>query len=448
MQQLKSLAQLISPYATLYAVGGFVRDRLLGIESCDLDICSKLRVDDIKRILLNTDFAISDKNLRMGTVIISADNFNAEYTAFRTESYNLSSGAHTPASVSFTDEIGLDALRRDFSCNAVYLDILRDSYVDPTGGIEAIKNKVLVTADTPQKVFEADGLRILRLVRFAAELGFEIETETYRVAKDNAWRVRDVAAERIRDELCKIFTADSRHCELNLNDAHLKGFRLLDDLGLVDMLLPELAALKGLPQKRKYHLYDAYEHSVKAFEIAPSNLRWVALLHDVGKRAAYEANAGENMHGHDSIGAKLVDGLLARLKFSNAERERAVALVRNHMVDIKGDMSHAKLRLFAVEHADIAEDLCLLKDVDAEASSGNKPEINRLREVYNEVLTDGTPLSLAELSVNGDDLKGLGICGRDIGCILNELFYDTVLNPNLNSREKALAYVQKKREKL
>lgn len=511
--KLKELAALFAPYATLYEVGGCVRDELLGCECGDVDVCSPLTVDEVKRALANTPFTVSDRNLRMGTVHISADGFCVEYTTFRTDSYDRSSGAHTPSQVRFTADIAEDALRRDFKCNAVYKNILTGQTVDPLGGEEDIKRRMLSAADKPDAVFEADGLRILRLVRFACELGFCIEEDTTRSARQNAWRVKDIAAERVREELSKIFIADTAHPSLtcrhgascketavnsDLGDitfsdnmtaeksnvesgipsantaswkennetadmetvikvsssekyaewqhmgekAHVRGVRLLDELGLVDLLLPELAEIKNLQQPKKYHLYNAYEHSLKAFEVSPPHLRWAALLHDVGKRRAYELSGRTHMHGHDEIGAEMVREVMNRLRFSNAEKARIVGLVRWHMIDIKGDMSTYKLRRFAAEHSDIADELCIIKDADAEASCGYRPEINRFRDVWNEVKSDGTPLCVKDLKVNGNDLISLGIEEKQIGVLLEKLWEDTVLNPVLNDRKKALSYIE------
>lgn len=441
--KLQELAQLFKPYATLYAVGGCVRDNLLGCECSDIDVCSVLEVNTVKNILSNSDFVVLDKNLRMGTVYISADNFKVEYTTFRTDSYERASGAHSPTEVKFTRDISIDARRRDFKCNALYLDIVSGNIIDPLGGLNDINNRVLSTADEPNEVFEADGLRVLRLVRFASELGFEIEAETMRVAKLNAWRVKDIVAERIRDELCKIFIADCAHLELGLDAAHLRGLRLLDELGLIDLLLPELAQLKGVAQNKKYHLYDVYVHTVKAYEISPPHLRIAALLHDLGKPKALQINDGKNMHGHDAIGAQLATDILSRLKFSNAERNRIVKIVRLHMTDLKGDMSHAKLRRFAAENADIMEDLCDFREIDCVASNGSLPERNSLREVWEEVTNDGTPLSIKQLKVDGNDLIAHGVKEKEIGVLLKALWEDTVLNPTLNDRDKALAYLDK-----
>ncbi len=441
---LKKLAKAFAPYATLYAVGGYVRDRLLGCRTGDIDVCSKLKVDEVKRILVGTDFLVSDKSLRMGTVHISCDGFTVEYTTFRTDSYNTESGNHSPQQVRFTDDIAADARRRDFKCNAVYYDILQDKTVDISGGAEDIKNRVLTAADDADTVFEADGLRILRLIRFACELGFDIDEATEKAAIKNAWRVKDIAAERVRDELCKIFTADASKKGPNTVGAHLKGFRLLDKFGLIDLLLPEIGALKGVQQNKKYHIYDVYGHTVKAFELAPPKLRWAALLHDVGKPAALKKNDGANMHGHDEIGADIARKILNRLRFSNADIAWTVRIVRLHMIDIKGDMSFNKLRRFAVMNSDVIEDICIMKDVDGEATTGYAPSQNRVREAWQSVLADGTPLTLKQLKVDGNDVLQLGASGEDIGRILNELWDDTILNPALNNRQKALWYVARK----
>lgn len=439
---LFELAKAIEPYATLYAVGGCVRDGLLGIECFDIDVCAELSVDDVKKALLNTDFVVSDKNLRMGTVHISRGNFTVEYTTWRSDSYDLSCGGHTPKEVSFTKDMTIDAKRRDFRCNAVYYDIVGRKIVDPLGGVEDIKNEVLTSADDPEIVFEADGLRILRLVRFYAELGFSIEDKTLSVAKQNAWRVKDIVVERIREELCKIFVADTRHKQLDTKDGHVRGFRLLDELGLVDMLLPELAELKGLEQPAKYHLYAAYEHSVKAFEIAPPRLRIASLFHDLGKHRSIEKYG--NMHAHDTIGEEIARGILNRFKFSNADTYRICQLVRWHMVDINGNTSQAKLRRFVVEHADIIEDLCDLMDIDGIASCGKLTRPNRLREEYEYLKSKDIPLRVKDLKVTGKDLVDMGVECKYRSTLLKDLLIETAMNPHLNDRDVALAYVEKR----
>lgn len=438
LNKLKQLARHFSPYATLYMVGGIVRDMVLGIESEDIDICSQLTVDEVKRILSNTDFAVSTKSLRMGTVHIKSGEFECEYTTFRCDSYDNSSGNHYPKDVVFTKDIYLDAKRRDFACNAVYYDILYGSFCDVVGGIDDIECRIVRTVDDPHIVFEADGLRILRLVRFCAQLGFEPDKETLLVAKQNAWRVKDIASERIRDELCKIFVADTR---CNKDKAHLVGLRLLDEIGLVELLLPELNALKGLQQPKQYHLYDAYEHSIKAYEIAPPHLRVASLLHDVGKAYAMQQNG--NMHSHEIYGERIVNDILERLRFSNADIDKICALVRWHMIDINGNTSINKLKRFVVEHIDIVEDLILLKNIDGMASIGKLTRENRLKTALDELVVNNIPLSIKQLCIKGQDLIDIGIAPKHRSKVLQQLLIDTVYDYKLTDKDRAIEHIKK-----
>lgn len=441
-QKLIALARALKPYATLYMVGGCVRDELMSIDCSDIDVCSQLEVDDVKNALLNTDFVVSDRNLRMGTVHISNGDFVCEYTTFRTDSYDKASGKHSPTDVEFTKDILLDAKRRDFKCNAVYKDILDDEHVDVLGGIEDIKNKMLSTADEPDIVFEADGLRILRLVRFASELGYDIEQKTFDSAKKNAWRVKDIAVERITEELEKIFVSDTRHQELGLEKAHVKGIRLLDELGLVDLLLPELSSLKGLEQNRKYHIYDAYEHSLKAYEYAPAHLRFCALLHDIGKAECVKKYG--NMHGHERVGADMARDIAHRMRLSNTQTYRLCKIISLHMTDLNGNMSKYKLKRLIAENIDVIDDVILVMFADARATNEQVIKQNRISIMLASMREEGVPFSIKELKVSGNDLVEMGVDEKKRGAILRELWLDTVMNMSLNTRDKALAYIQKK----
>lgn len=440
--KLISLAKALSWYAPLYQVGGCVRDEVMGLERSDIDVCSQLEVKDVKKALLNTDFVVSDRNLRMGTVHISSGKFVCEYTTFRTDSYDKASGKHSPESVEFTTDMMLDARRRDFKCNALYKDILSGEIVDVLGGLDDIKNGVISTADNPDVVFEADGLRILRLVRFASELGFEIEQKTFESAKKNAWRVKDIAVERISEELEKIFVSDTRHPELGLKNAHVKGIKLLDDLGLVDLLLPELSALKGLEQNKKYHLYDAYKHSLKAYEYAPPHLRFCALLHDIGKAECVKKYG--NMHGHERVGADMARSIAHRFRLSNNETYRLCKVIALHMTDINGNMSENKLRRLIAENIDVMEDVVLVMLADARASNEQVIEQNRIGNMLSSMREEGVPFSIKDLKISGNDLVEMGVDEKMRGVILKQLWIDTVMNMSLNTREKALAYVRKK----
>lgn len=447
-EELKKLAGLFPPTSPLYAVGGYVRDSLIGLPPGDADVCSAMRVEDVKNLLENSGFHVINRSLRLGTVIIRSDNgeLECEYTTFRTDSYAPDRGSHSPYKVTFTSDISSDSLRRDFKMNALYLDLKTDEITDLIGGREDIENGVVSAADKPDKVFAEDGLRVLRLVRFACELGFIIEEGTFSAAKRNAARVLDISAERIRSELVKIFAADTAHPELYLRDAHFRGLNILDDLGIVKLLFPELEALKDLKQSKKYHIYDAYRHSVEAFRVSDPDIRWAALLHDIGKARAVELNG--NMHGHDGIGAQMCEEILNRFKFPKKFVSETSALVGLHMKDINGNTSENKLRWFAAKNAPLMPKLIRLMEADAYASSGSTPETLRLKEIYDELLKEGAPMSIKELKVNGGDVMRAGIEEPLRGEALEELWRSTIMNMVLNDREHALEFLKKFRGKL
>ena len=442
LRKLKKLASFFPEDKPLYAVGGFVRDTLLGIESYDVDICSQLTVDEVKTVLKHTDFVVSDKNLRVGTVVISGRGLTCEYTTFRTDSYPDGSGTHTPDIVTFTDDIVVDALRRDFGINAIYYDIVKDAVVDPLGRVDDVRNKIVRTADDPDRVFSADGQRILRMVRFAVELGFDIDKDTFESAKKYAKGVKDLTVERIYQELERIFVADTRHPSLGVKDAHYRGVKLLDELGILEELFPSLTALKGLEQNPQYHLYDAYNHTLEAFKASKPNVRWATLLHDIGKRPCYEKYG--NTYVHATVGADMAKEVLAHYKMPKQKAKRVYDLIFNHMVNINRNMSKAKLDWFVAEHASIALDLADLIDADTYGAMGMYPETNFVRDTYTNLIDEKAPLSVRELSVTGRDLIDLGIEERDRGIVLYELWRECIMNPVLRDREKALQYIAKR----
>lgn len=445
-EAFRRLAELFRPRATLFAVGGFCRDKLLGLEPRDLDVCSELTVEEVETLLSNTEFVVHDAYPRLGTVCVSARGFRAEYTCFRTDSYPSGSGAHHPAGVTFTSDMRLDAARRDFTVNAVYFNPLTGEYVDPTGGRDDVRKRVLRAADNPERVFSEDGLRILRLVRFAAETGFSVEEDTLAAAKKFAPQVCDVVPERILAELDKIFVADTAYPALGTETGHGRGLSLLDELGLVARLLPELDALKGLEQNPAYHRYDAYRHSVETYLASPPEIRWAALLHDVGKRIAFERDG--NMYAHAELGAEAVAARLAELRMPKARAARIRELVRWHMVDLRGDTSPNKLRRFAAEHADIVRDLAKLKRADAFATCGSRVDKVRFEEIYDEMLADGTPMKVADLPVDGRDAEAAGLSGREIGQCLRELWECALATPSLRARDNALAFLARRARKM
>ena len=202
-EELEELASYFPIDKPLYAVGGCVRDYLRGKEFYDVDLSGGMKPEELIELLDKTPFGVVSASPRLGTVIIKGKN-TYENTAFRIDSYPAGSGIHTPTNVQFTQDLTVDAKRRDFKCNAIYYNIRERQIIDPLGGIEDIKQVILSTTISPDVVLSQDGLRILRLARFVSKLGYEIEEHTYDSAKRLAGRLREISVERIREELNRI----------------------------------------------------------------------------------------------------------------------------------------------------------------------------------------------------------------------------------------------------
>lgn len=445
-KSLFSLAELID--CPLYAVGGCVRNSLLNLPTGDVDICAKLLPDEVIARLTGSKFGAVPVNARLGTLKIyvrgdSKDYF--EYTTFREDSYPAS-GAHSPEGVFFTDDILADARRRDFKANAVYYDVGAEQIVDVLGGVADIEAKVLSATRSPDEVFGEDGLRIMRLARLAAELGFTPEQRTMEAAKRHAALLADISAERKMKELFKVMSADSKYPQLGIKDAHVKGIRLLDEIGALPYVLPSLASTKGFPQRTKYHNLDVFNHSIAVYGYAPERVRLAALLHDVGKpRSVKEIGT---MKAHAAIGKELVRRDLGKrgLACSNAEIARTAALVEWHMYDLKCDAAEEEVRLFIVKHSGLIADLAALKRADILASAmpdGGSPSADRLEKLLGAMKEDGTPFSIKELLVDGNDMINLGIEDKKRGTLIKALLEDAVKNPALRTREAQLEYLRR-----
>jgi len=444
-EKLKELSKLISKASPLYLVGGFVRDSILGLHPYDIDICAPLTVEELGELLKGTSFEVLPVNLRVGTTIIKNGDFKAEYTCFRSDSYPEDSGIHTPDKVEFTTNIRVDALRRDFKMNAIYYDIANEEIVDVLGGLRDIENKLISTADSPENVFSADGLRILRLVRQASEFGFFIEENTLASARKMVNRLNDIAVERIQVEINRILIADTAHPELGTTDAHIKGIRLLDKIGALDIIFPELTAMRGLQQKPQYHIYDAFEHSLKAFELSPPSIRMAALLHDLGKLPCVLKQG--NMHGHDVVSAELVTKRLSYLKYPRDFIERTAKIVSLHMYDLRGETSIGKVRLFIQKNHDVIEELFLLQRADCYASHGEKAiYTERLEKIYDEMKIDGTPFSVKDLKIDGNDLIEQNVDAKSRNTVMQEILQNAVLDENMRTREAQLRFLQRRKK--
>jgi len=434
-KNLLSLADSLS--TPLYAVGGSVRDFLAGLtpSTHDWDICSPLSADEFSKAAAALGFNVTAVYRNTGTVKLKdIEGVAYEYSSFRSDTYVR--GVHVPVAIHFTDDIALDARRRDFTANAVYFDIRRGEFADPLNGIAAISEKRLTTVAPAKKVFGEDGLRLMRLARQAAQLGFFPDKDCLAGAKANAALIKDISPERILTELNAILTADKKY---GVQDGHYHGLKLLDETGVLAYILPELAQGKGLTQRADFHKYDVLEHSLRAARYAPAPLRLAALLHDVGKPLCMLRDG--NAHEHPVEGVRLATDILHRLKAPKKETQKILFLIQWHMYDFNCQTKESKLRRFFVSNANRLDDLLALKQADFSACTDDfspAPTCVRWKALLKRMENENVPFSLKTLAIKGDDLLTLGVAPARIATILQRLLTHTAVEPKDNKKEKLL----------
>ena len=423
----------------IYAVGGFVRNKIAGLGETDIDIAGPAIAEALG---ISRRYQTKIVNYKLSTAIIRYNDDKYEYTPFRVERY-APGGEHTPVEVRFTTDLRQDAMRRDFTCNSIYYDITNDKIIDPLNGIADIEKKI-IRSYNPQRTFSSDGLRILRMIRLAVETGFKIDGETAKAAKANAPLLRDISAERRRQELDRILLADTKY---GVKWAHYRGLRLIQQLGLWKYLIPQLEDGAGLAQNPVYHKYDVLEHINQTVKFAAPDVRLAALMHDVGK--PYCVAKFGNMHGHEVISAHIVRYDLGEygLKYPNDVIEEVEWLCLNHMYDIARNTKEAKLKIFVAANFDRIDKLVELMEADnlARGMDDETREV-RLKAVKQKLIEEGAPITLSDLKLDGSVLIREGIQPVKIGGVLNELWRACVIDPRLNNEAWLLKQVSKYKE--
>jgi len=416
----------------LYAVGGCVRDALLNRPVHDVDLASRLRPDELLEAANGFGIEARIVQQTLGTVLLNVDGVEYEHTTFRTESYGAG-GAHKPDAVAFSDSLNADAFRRDFSVNALYESVSDGTLVDPTGGLDDLHAHVLrTTAADPAQILRDDGLRILRLVRFAASLGFSVDPATWAAAKANAHLLGDVAWERKRQELDRML----------LGPRVFDALSMMRDVGALPYVLPELCACDGMEQKKQYHRYDVLTHLFHTCENTPTELhaRLAGLLHDVGKPVALERDG--KLYAHDVYGERIARTMLMRLRYPTALIDRVAETIRLHMFDLSDEAADDTIRKrFASLGRERTEDLIKIREADVRGS-GIKTDFAAAhwRRVYEDMLHEGAPFSERELAVSGEDvMKELGLPpGERVGRVKRKLLERCAVHPEENVRETLL----------
>ena len=443
---LKMLAQqFLAAGSKLYIVGGYVRNAVMGEFPTDIDITANVPPEKLRSVLRGVKVVVVNKAL--GTCIVTSGNQKYDYTPYRSETY-AEGGAHRPLSVCFTKSMAEDSRRRDFTCNTLYYDILDNKILDPYGGVADINNKVLKAIVSPAHVFKRDGLRILRMIRQAAEMGFNIDPATLACARDLVSQLKDISPERKTQELEKILSADTKY---GVADAHYRGLCLLGDIGAWEYILPEIADGMGIIQNPKFHKHDVYEHTLLTVKYAPPHLRLAALLHDIGKPECLKQHG--NMYKHPEIGAAMAKQRLTAgmLKYPNNTVTRLVKLIRNHNYDLDGTTSVSKLRMFIAKNHNIIEDLAALKRADALATGvAEAPADIRIETLYFKMKEEGCPMKLHDLALRGGDILEAfpDFPKEKMGKTLRALLDEAVINPALNNKEWLMNRALKIAEKL
>ena len=422
-----------------YLIGGSVRDLLMGAPAYDFDFATNARPQQVMKLFKR----VIPTGIKHGTVsLLFNDDATYEITTYRADGKYVD--GRRPESISFSDTLEEDVMRRDFTINGLAYDVIKQELIDYVGGLDDIDRRIIRTIGDSIDRFSEDGLRPYRACRFAAKLHFTIDSGTFDAIGKTLDVARLVSAERVRDELLKLLDADTPSV----------GFEYLRESGLLDLMIPELARCYGVVQN-KYHMYDIYYHSIYSCDAAPSGnhiVRIAALLHDIGKVATRrEGDDGDyTFYNHEVIGSRIAKKILSRLRFSNEEISRITNLISNHMFHYTDEWTDGAVRRFmrkvGVENID---DLFMVRFSDREGNGmrgGLPAPIGKLRRRMERVIEEENAITVKDLDIDGHVLMNeFSITpGPVIGKILNHLLELVLDEPEINERdillEKAREY--------
>ncbi len=412
-----------------YVVGGCVRDTLLGKTPKDWDVCTNALPHEMQRVF--ADCHVIETGLQHGTLTVMYHHEPFEVTTFRVD------GEYTdhrhPDEVIFVADVRDDLSRRDFTVNAMAWSA-ETGVVDAFGGQEDLAAGVIRCVGEPEKRFGEDALRIMRALRFASTYGFAIDPATDAAIHALKHTLRDVAAERIRVELAKLLCGDGA------GDI-LRAYR-----DVIFTLFPALAAMDGFDQRTRHHLWDVWEHTVRAVEMVPASetLRLAMLLHDCGKIAAFSVDAqGEgHAYGHEEQSVRIAEKVLAELRMDNATRDRVLLLIGSHGWPVTLERRLLKRRLNQIGEEALRQ-LIEVKRADALATGTKDPaavESHRIATLsaLDALLSEKPCVTLREMAVNGRDVMALGAKGRAVGETLQWLLEQVLDDALPNERDVLL----------
>lgn len=420
-----------------YAVGGCVRDSILGRQPEDWDITTSASPGQVKQLFSRT----IDTGIQHGTVTVLLDKEGFEVTTYRVDG-DYEDKRH-PKEVVFTGDLLEDLKRRDFTINAMAYNE-QQGLVDAFGGVKDLAQKQIRCVGNPLDRFQEDALRMMRAARFAAQLGFSIEGKTREAIPLLAGNLAEISAERIQAELVKLLVS-----------GHPEELRTVYQTGMSKVFLPEFDRMMETPQNNQHHCYNVGEHTIAALQNIRSDkaLRLTMLLHDVAKPICkVQDNKGiYHFYGHPEKGAKMARDILQRLKFDNDTITKVTALVAWH--DHRPVLDEASVRR-AIHRVGAAQYPALFEVKYADTMAKNqykrKEKLDYLagyQQIYQEILKKNQCLSLKGLAVNGNDLIGLGMePGKGLGDTLGRLLDHVLEFPEDNTREKLLNLLKTERK--
>lgn len=417
-----------------FAVGGCVRDSVMGITPTDYDLATSATPEEVLHVF--EEERVIETGVKHGTVTVLIGDASVEVTTFRVD--GTYSDARRPDAVTFTPSLSADLARRDFTVNAMAWDEREDLLIDPYGGAADIEQRVIRCVGDPDTRFREDALRILRALRFAAALDFSIAPETAAALRHCAPLLEKISAERVAVELCKLI------CGKNVRAV------MLDYGDVLGVPIPEILPMRGFDQHNPYHIYDVWEHTAAAVESAPPTvvLRLAALLHDIGKPPCFTLDeGGGHFYGHAKTGAEMADVILRRLRFDTATRERVVLLVREHcgFELTERAVKRALNRLGPEAFFELSELMRSDNLAQSPALRHRQAWIDAMERLGRDILNEQACFSLKDLAVDGNDLIAAGYApGPELGAALKKLLDAVIDGKAANEKSALLAYLGKR----
>lgn len=439
-----------------YAVGGVVRDLILYKrvpQSSDWDFATSATPDEVMKVFKSKKFKVIPTGIKHGTITVLYKDKEYQITTYRIDK-DYSDFRH-PSEVIFTRNIKEDLSRRDFTINAMALNLITGEFIDEFGGLQDLNDRLIRCVGDPDTRFNEDALRMLRACRFSAKLDFSIEVNTLNAISRNAHNITKISSERIRDEIIKMMLARRPSV----------GIEYMRKSNLLQYILPELQDCYGVNQN-VYHKYDVYYHSlitcdtISQFLKEETNekriyrLKLAGLFHDIAKPITKQEIIENGMdlstfYNHEVVGAGITKRILRRLRFSNEDIDYISRLVRHHMFYYTDDWTDSAVRRFMKNVGiDLLEDLFILREADRIASGKRKPgsvSIQKLKDRIMKIIEQENAITVKDLKVNGYDIMNtLGISpGPIVGKILNSLLQIVLDDPSKNEKDTLLELARK-----